>query len=84
MADERKVAWGLWNATLGEWFNPGTSKPYYPTREAAQRMIPLAMREYPMGKWEVRPYPLEDEATGLVPTESVTTAQAEQAEAGAA
>jgi hypothetical protein len=53
--------WGLWNAAITEWFNPGTSKPYFPTREAARRMLPLAQRQYPMGKWEVREYPLEEE-----------------------
>ena len=52
------TVYGLWNAALGEWFNPGSRRPYFPTREGAMRMIPLALREYSMGKWEVREYPL--------------------------
>ena len=52
------TVYGLWNAALGEWFNPGSRRPYFPTREAAIHMIPLALREYSMGKWEVREYPL--------------------------
>ncbi len=63
MADEgRPPVWGLWNEALGEWFNPGTSKPYFPTREAAQRMMPLVLRQYGFGKWELREYPLEEAA----------------------
>ena len=54
------LGWGLWNPLLTEWFNPGTKKPYYPTREAAERMVPRANREYSMGKWELREYRLED------------------------
>ena len=55
MADEdRPQVWGLWNDAIEEWFNPGTRKPYYPSREAAHHMIPLAMRQYSMGKLEVR------------------------------
>ncbi len=60
MADERRPpVWGLWNATITEWFNPGTSKPYFPTRRAAELMLPLVLRQYPIGKWEIREYPLD-------------------------
>jgi hypothetical protein len=64
MADELEfpkspTVYGLWNDALGEWFNPGTRKPYFATREDAMRMIPLALRQYSMGKWEVREYPLD-------------------------
>ena len=54
------LGWGLWNPLLTEWFNPGTKKPYYPTKEAAKRMLPRANREYSMGTWELREYRLED------------------------
>jgi hypothetical protein len=57
--------WGLWNATLTEWFNPGTSKPYFPTRAAAERMLPLVLRQYPIGKWEILEYPREAEEPDL-------------------
>ena len=61
LADGGQVlGWGLWNERLTEWFNPGTRKPYYPTREAALRVLPLANRQYSMGKWELREYRLED------------------------
>ena len=56
--DRGPQVWGLWNTRMSEWFNPGTVRPYFPTREAAMRMVPLAMRQYPFGKWEPRPYPL--------------------------
>ncbi len=63
MADEgQPQVWGLWNPVLGEWWNPGTSKPYFPSREAAHHRIPAATRQYPIGTWQVRPYPLEEEA----------------------
>lgn len=61
MADGGQVlGWGLWNAQLTEWFNPGTRRPFYPTREAAERMVPMARRQYSMGTWELREYRLED------------------------
>jgi hypothetical protein len=61
MADEgRPPVYGLWNTLIGEWFNPGTREPFFPSREAALRMLPNAIRQYAMGKWEVREYPLED------------------------
>ena len=70
MADERRPSvWGLWNPTIGEWFNPGTRKPYFATPEAAQRLIPLVLRQYPIGKWEVREYPLEAEERAAQPAE---------------
>lgn len=66
MADEgRPPVWGLWNATITEWFNPGTSKPYFPTRRAAELMLPLVLRQYPIDKWEIREYPLEEEEPAL-------------------
>ncbi len=62
MAEERQPpVYGLWNETMGEWFNPGTRLPYFPTREAALRLVPLALRQYSLGKWELREYPLEEE-----------------------
>lgn len=60
MADGAAPVWGLFNAGLGEWFNPGTSKPYFKDKEAAHRMLPRAQRQYPMGKWELREYPLTE------------------------
>ena len=64
MASEGKPpVWGLWNSALGEWFNPGTRKPYFPDAESAHRRLPLVMRQYPYGTWEVKEYPLEDEDT---------------------
>jgi hypothetical protein len=66
LADEgRPPVWGLWNAAITEWFNPGTAKPYFTSREAAARLLPLALRQYPLGKWEIREYPLEEEALDL-------------------
>jgi hypothetical protein len=63
MADEVEypklpTVYGLWNEALEEWFNPGTRKPYFASREEAIKLIPLALRQYSMGKWEVREYPL--------------------------
>lgn len=54
------VIWGLWNDRLRDWFNPGTRKAYFPTREAALRALPFAVRQYSMGKWEVRPFVFDD------------------------
>lgn len=63
-ADEsRPPVWGLWNGTLGEWFNPGTRKPYFNSREEALRLLPRAQRQYSIGKWELREYPIGDEFT---------------------
>jgi hypothetical protein len=56
------VGWGLWNERLTEWFNPGGRKPYFPTKEAAERMLPMAQRQYAMGKWELLEYALEDDS----------------------
>ena len=62
MADEGKPpVWGLWNTSLGEWWNPGTRKPFYADEDAAARALPKAGRQYSMGRWEVREYPLTDE-----------------------
>ena len=55
------AGWGLWNERLTEWFNPGGKRPYARTKEEAVRWIPLARRQYPMGKWEAREYVLEDD-----------------------
>lgn len=66
MAEERRPpVWGLWSDVLTEWFNPGTSKPYFISREAAERVAPLALRQYNVGKWEVREYPLEEQTMDL-------------------
>jgi hypothetical protein len=60
MAEEQfPVVYGLWNESIGEWFNPGTRKPYFPSREAALRLLPGALRQYSMGRWVVREYPLD-------------------------
>jgi hypothetical protein len=72
MAEEQyPVVFGLWNESIGEWFNPGTRKPYFPSREAALRLLPLALRQYSMGRWVVREYPLDistlDDAGAPVP-----------------
>jgi hypothetical protein len=76
MADGGQVlGWGLWNERLTEWFNPGTRKPYYPSREAAERMIPLARRQYSMGTWELREYRLEDDETGAADEADATSEQ---------
>jgi hypothetical protein len=61
MADqEQPQAWGLWNATLREWFNPGTTRPYFQSRNDAERVMPLARRQWALGTWVVAPYPLVD------------------------
>ena len=60
------TVWGLWNSHLLGWFNPGTRKPYFRTRAAAERMIPLAQRQYPRGVWAVRPYPQDVALAGSV------------------
>jgi hypothetical protein len=66
MADERKPpVWGLWNDHLDDWFNPGTRKPFWLTRDEALRAMPKALRQYPMGRWEVREYPLEEPEQAL-------------------
>ncbi len=71
MADDREpVAWGLWNTLLGEWFNPGTRKPYYLSEETARNTIPKAIRQYPMGKWQVREYPLDQDEDAFEETEA--------------
>ncbi|MGH2354926.1 MAG: hypothetical protein ACRDI2_14540 [Chloroflexota bacterium] len=71
MAEERRPpVYGLWNEAIGEWFNPGTRKPYSPTHEAAHHMLPVALRQYPFGTWEVREYPLEEPETALQPAEA--------------
>ncbi|MBI3974722.1 MAG: hypothetical protein HY332_25885 [Chloroflexi bacterium] len=70
MADEdRPVVWGLWNGTLGEWWNPGTRKPYFATRDEAHRVLPLVMRQYNFGHWEVREFPLDEEPVEQGPDE---------------
>ena len=82
MADSGAPAvWGLWNARLGEWFNPGTRKPYYLTAEEARRTIPKAIRQYPFGTWEVREYPLDEEDN---PLEEQEAPHAEPAAPGSA
>jgi hypothetical protein len=48
--------WGLWNARIADWFNPGGRVPHFRTREEAERLIPLAKRQYPFGRWEARRY----------------------------
>ena len=66
MADEgRPPVWGLWNDRLDDWFNPGTRKPFWLTRADAERAVPKALRQYSMGHWEVREYPLEEPETAL-------------------
>ena len=75
MADgDRVLGWGLWNGRLNEWFNPGTRKPFYPTKEDAERMVPLARRQYSMGKWELREYRLEEDEANA-PAEEAVPAQ---------
>ena len=54
--------WGLWNSALEEWWNPGTRQPYFISRDQAHHMLPLVLRQYGYGHWEVREYPLDDEA----------------------
>jgi hypothetical protein len=72
MAEDRPPpVFGLWNETIGEWFNPGTRRPYFSTREAAERAMVRALRDYPMGKWEIREYPVDlsalDDDVAVVP-----------------
>ena len=43
--DQYPVVFGLWNESMGEWFNPGTRKPYFPSREAALRVRSAASGE---------------------------------------
>ena len=57
------LGWGLWNQRLTEWFNPGGKRPYFPSREAAERMLQSAMRQYSVGKWELREFLAEEEPT---------------------
>lgn len=56
-------AWGLWNERLKDWFNPGTSRPWFPSREAAERAIPNARRQWPRGSWVVAPFPASEDPT---------------------
>jgi hypothetical protein len=56
------LGWGLWNQRLTEWFNPGGKRPYVKTREEAERMRRAAMRQYPVGAWELREYLAEEES----------------------
>jgi len=68
MADEgRPPVWGLWNDYLDDWFNPGTRQPFWRTKDEAARVVPKAQRQYPMGRWEIREYPLEDPDQALEP-----------------
>lgn len=53
--------WGLWNARVRDWFNTGGRTPHFKTREEAERLVPLAMRQYPFGKWEPREYRADEE-----------------------
>jgi hypothetical protein len=62
------LGWGLWNPRLTEWFNPGGKRPYFPSREAAERMLQSAMRQYSVGKWELREF-LAEEEPGTDPTD---------------
>ena len=55
------LGWGLWNERLTEWFNPGGRRPYVKTREEAERMRRAAMRQYPIGEWELREFLAEDD-----------------------
>ena len=56
------LGWGLWNQRLTEWFNPGGKRPYVKTREEAERMRRAALRQYPVGTWELREYLAEEES----------------------
>ena len=56
------LGWGLWNQLLTEWFNPGGKRPYVKTREEAERMVRAAVRQYPMGKWELREFLAEEDS----------------------
>ena len=60
------LGWGLWNERLTEWFNPGGRRPYVKTREEAERMRRAAVRQYPIGEWELREYVVDDEDGELV------------------
>ncbi len=55
------LGWGLWNEQLNEWFNPGGRRPYVKTREEAERMRRAALRQYPIGTWELCEYLAEDD-----------------------
>ena len=55
------LGWGLWNERLTEWFNPGGRRPYVKTREEAERMRRAALRQYPIGTWELREFLAEDD-----------------------
>jgi hypothetical protein len=55
------LGWGLWNERLTEWFNPGGRRPYVKSREEAERMRRAALRQYPIGTWELREYMPEDD-----------------------
>lgn len=58
--DAQPQAWGLWNATLRDWFNPGTStRPWFATRQEAVRATASARRQWPLGMWVVTPYPVD-------------------------
>ena len=50
------LGWGLWNERLTEWFNPGGRRPYVKTRAEAERMRRAALRQYPIGTWELREF----------------------------
>ena len=63
------LGWGLWNQRLTEWFNPGGKRPFVKTRDEAERMRMAALRQYPIGKWELREYVVEDEDVEAVEAE---------------
>ena len=44
---------------LGSGHRLNGRKPYFPSQEAALRMLPGALRQYSMGRWVVREYPLD-------------------------
>ena len=62
------LGWGLWNERLTEWFNPGGRRPFVKTREEAERMRRAALRQYPIGTWELREYVVEED--DVVPDEN--------------
>ena len=62
------LGWGLWNQLLTEWFNPGGKRPYVKTREEAERMLRAAVRQYPMGKWELREFLAEEDSEDEQPS----------------
>ena len=64
--DSGPDVWGLWNGWLRDWFNPGTRNAYFLTEAAAQRMIPLAQRQYARGEWVVRSYPQDVALSGSI------------------